>query len=202
MSILLCGQIYCQEPKEIIILPGEGILFEGDTIILGINPKTLLTKIDTIKNAVTTNYTTGHSNGFILITDSLTGQTTTKDIYWTTYYCDIIFSEFPVYFMFEGDSVTNLLLNKIKIEYPCKAITTNGLKTGSYYTDIFVKYNRKEGSYNCGENGFYYCYSNHGISFGVKPYNENPNPEMFEKIINFEIYEKQNNKRNSSNLKE
>ena len=189
-SLLIVGQIFCQESNDVIVLPGEGVIIQNDTFMLGIAPLKLLTEIDTAKHKVNIIYTSGHSDGIEILEDSITGQKTSKEIYWTTYYCDINILDYPVYFKFEGDSKEKISLNKIKIDFPCKAITTNGLEVGSHKSEIFKIYSERQGSYNCGENGFYYCYYKYGISFGVKPYKENPNPEMFEKIVSFEVYKK------------
>ena len=191
-SFLIIGLVYGQKNNEVIVISGEGIVINKDTFLLGINPKSLLLKIDTINHNVSIRNSFGHSDGVKIFTDSLTGKTIAKDVYWSTFYCKINIKDLSINFMFEGDDTkSNLALVKIIIEYPCVATTTKGLKTGVNYTDIFEKYNEKEGSYNCAENGFYYCYYNYGISFKVKPYKENPNPEMYEKIVGFEVFEKQ-----------
>jgi len=190
LLLFITGRIYSQEEKETILIPGKGIILFNDTILINIeSPESLLLKIDTTNYESNIFYGSGTACGIISFTDSVTGKTTTKDASWSTSYCNIIW-DWSIEFEFEGSTKEDLILTKIKIFYPHLAKTINGLKTGDDYKGIFHKYENTNGSYNCGDKGYFYCYSNYGISFRVKPYKEKPNPEMFEKILGFEIYKK------------
>jgi hypothetical protein len=192
ISILLfciTGQIYSQVKQETIIIPGKGIVLLNDTILINIeSPESLLAKIDTTNYESNVFYGSGLACGIISKTDSVTGITTIEDASWSTSHCNIIW-DWSIEFEFEGSTKEDLVLTKIKIFYPHLAKTVNGIKTGDSFREIFSNYENTNGSYNCGDKGYFYCYYNHGISFRVKPYKEKPNPDMFNRILGFEIYE-------------
>lgn len=186
--ILLSNFLYGQTsgPKTILI-PGQGIIIDKDTFSLETTPSYVLSKLDTINYKVDVLYGSGISDGIISFYNAKKELIRSVDTFWMTQSCSIIFNN-NLTFIFNGNKGNRLSLDLIKLSYPFPAITTTGEKIGEEKNSIFKQYPTKTGSYNCGDNGFFICYYDKGISFEVKPYKENPDIEMYDRIIGFEIY--------------
>lgn len=189
-SCLAICPLFGQDSKEITVLPGQGIVLNSDTFTIGMTPTELFSDLDTNSIKTKIHHSIGMAEGIEIMTDSIEKKATSKDVYWETFFCDVSIVEHPITFKFEGDSKDDLTLDKIIVDFPCKAKTSDGLEIGANKSEIFKGLYSKEGSYTCSDNGFFYCYYNYGISFGVQQTKELPHPELFEKVVSLEIYRK------------
>tara|TARA_R110000868_G_scaffold324705_2_gene585514 strand:- start:479 stop:1186 length:708 start_codon:yes stop_codon:yes gene_type:complete len=190
LTILLFGTFnFCFSQEEIEVLPGQGIIIDSDTILLAIDrPNTVFSKIDTSSYPISIQTGIGIADGLVVEIDSTnSGNSNSKDTSWTTHHFWLTWRN-SVIFEFEGTQADTLPLTKIIVLEPLSARTSSGLKIGDDLQKIFEDFQEIEGSYNCGEKGFHYCYYDHGISFQAKTINKGSNQEL-EIITGFEIYE-------------
>ncbi|MBC7933810.1 MAG: hypothetical protein H7Y86_00430 [Rhizobacter sp.] len=186
MTALLFGQTTKQ---ELIVLAGQGLVINADTIFLGQTPTQVIAKLDTINNKFDAFYVNGIADGVIRFYDSTKKLIRSVDSFWMTRTCSMTYRE-AIKFKFNSERGDSLLLTNIVVNYPLTA-SAKMVTIRSKKRTIFKYFGRVKGSYNCGDGAWCFCYPKQGISFEVEPFKELPDIELHNKVIGIETYKSQ-----------
>jgi hypothetical protein len=185
-TALLFGQTTKQ---ELIVLAGQGLVINADTIFLGQTPAQVIAKLDTINNKFDAFYGNGIADGVIRFYDSTKKLIRSVDTFWMTRNCNMTYKD-AIKFKFYSKGGDSLSLTNIVVNYPLTAIA-NKVTIRSKKGTIFKYFGKVKGSYNCGDGAWCFCYPKQGITFEVEPFKELPNPELHNKVIGIETYKSQ-----------
>lgn len=186
MTALLFGQTTKQ---ELIVLAGQGLVINADTIFLGQTPTQVIAKLDTINNKFDAFYVNGIADGVIRFYDSTKKLIRSVDSFWMTRTCSMTYRD-AIKFKFNSERGDSLLLTNIVVNYPLTA-SAKMVTIRSKKRTIFKYFGRVKGSYNCGDGAWCFCYPKQGISFEVEPFKELPDIELHNKVIGIETYKSQ-----------
>lgn len=152
MVLGITKSVIGQNNETLILLPKQGIIINNDTILLGSLKETIIKKFN--------------------INEKKISNSITHYDYDDGSYSDIYSSrmkiEEGILLFFEGKFKEKMQLVKVKVSYPQRAKTVNGIEIGDKANKIFEFYPQKDASYNCDDVLYGYCYFDNGISFGVE----------------------------------
>lgn len=149
---------------ELLVLPGQGIVINVDTVLIGIEgPKSLLSKIDSSFH-ISVQYDSVVYES-ISIDESLVDNSVLPiDSSWTVYKVRITWRKSAI-FEFEGKEYESSVLKKIIVLSPIIAVTPSGLKTGDHFKRVFDKHQKTKSSPSYIYNTKCHCYYDLGICF-------------------------------------
>jgi hypothetical protein len=190
LTVLMClstAMLFGQTTKQkLIVLVGQGLVINADTIFLGQTPTQVRAKLDTINNKFDAFYGNGIADGVIRFYDSTKKMIRSVDTFWMTRNCSMTYRD-AIKFKFCSKASDSLSLTNIVVNYPLTA-SANRVTIRSKKRIIFKYFGKVKGSYNCGDGAWCFCYPKQGITFEVEPFKELPNIELHNKVIGIETY--------------